>query len=295
MIAWSLAAVAGLLLVDRAAVLTMRPPSRGPLRRAADLGLDAEPLEFDSSGCTLRGELIRPRRAVRSSADGADRGGDETEDLRPVAVLVHGWTGTAGFMLQLAKPLVEAGYPTIVFDIRSHGRSDRAPAVTIRHFRDDLMRAVALAAELEPGRPRVVVGHSLGGGAAVLACAQGMNVDGLVLVAAPADLFEVTARFYSDHRLPGRMLTRLFTPSWRLRAAESFRNLNPETAAARVTARVAIVQGAEDTRVPPEQAHRLARGLGIEPLLLPGVGHRDILGRPELHEAVIRFLDERSA
>jgi hypothetical protein len=47
-------------------------------------------------------------------------------------------------------------------------------------------------------------------------------------VAAPADLFETTASFFSDRGLPGGLLTRLFHPSWRLRAGESFRGLDPD-------------------------------------------------------------------
>jgi pimeloyl-ACP methyl ester carboxylesterase len=277
MLIWALAtAAAGMVLVDRAAVFTMRPQARGPNTRAAELGLDAEEIEFDSSGVTLRGELIRPA--------------EENRD-RPLTILIHGWTGTAALMLHVARPLVEAGYPVLVFDVRNHGRSERAPAVTIRHFRDDLTRAVELAARVEPDRPRVVLGHSLGGGAAILAAARGAPIDGLVLVSAPADLFEVTAGFYSDHNLPGTLLTRIFLPSWRLRAGESFRHLNPESAAAELSVPVAVVQGASDSRVPPQHAERIARQAGCEVQLLPKVGHRDILQRRELYEAAIRLLE----
>ena len=49
-------------------------------------------------------------------------------------------------MLMVAEPLAEAGFATLVFDVRGHGRSDRARYCTIRHYRDDVVAGVGEAA-----------------------------------------------------------------------------------------------------------------------------------------------------
>jgi len=54
---------------------------------------------------------------------------------------------------------------------------------------------------------------------------------------------------------------------------------------------VTIVQGGQDTRVPPAQAQRLARALGATVVLVPDAGHRDILTARPAHEELIRFLE----
>jgi pimeloyl-ACP methyl ester carboxylesterase len=277
---WALAAVAGgAFLIDRVAVLTLRPPRRPPDRLAADLGYPVTPIEVavDDGDLTLRGELLEP--------PGAD---PDT----PLVVLVHGWTGDSTTMLHLAEPLLAAGFPTFVFDVRSHGRSDAAPAVTVRHFRDDLLAVLDRLDRTRPDRPIVVVGHSLGGSAGILAAARGARLDGLALVAAPADLFAATAGFFSDHGLPGNLLVRLLHPSWRLRAGESFRHLDPEARAREIAGRLPIilVQGEDDTRVPPSDAVRLSEALGAPLVRVKGAAHRDILAHPVTHRELLRFV-----
>jgi len=146
--------------------------------------------------------------------------------------------------------------------------------------------------ELDPGRDIVVVGHSLGGCAGILAVARGARLAGLALVASPADLFAATAGFFSDHGLPGRALVRLLHPSWRLRAGESFRYLDPETRAREIAGRVpmTVIQGDRDTRVPPSDAMRLAAAAGVSVVSVKGAAHRDILVHPETHAEILRFV-----
>lgn len=276
---WTLAAAAGgALLLDRVALLSLRPPRRPSELQADDLGYPVTPIELVAGAVTLRGDLIEPP-GVRADV--------------PIAVLVHGWTGDSSTMLHLARPLLEAGVPVLVFDVRSHGRSDRASAVTVRHFRDDLMATLRELRRLRPGCRVVVIGHSLGGAAAVLARSRGARVDGLALVATPADLFEVTAGFFSDRGLPGALLVHAFRPSWRLRAGESFRDLDPEARARELAGGsipVTIVQGTLDTRVPPDHARRLGRAAGAAVVMVDGAAHKDILVHPETHAELIRFL-----
>jgi pimeloyl-ACP methyl ester carboxylesterase len=277
---WALAAVAGgALLIDRVAVLTMRPPRRSSDRRAADLGYPVTPVEIEveEGKLTLRGDLLEPRAA---------------DPEAPLVVLVHGWTGDSTTMLHVAEPLLAAGFPTFVFDVRSHGRSDAAPAVTVRHFRDDLLAVLERLEASRPDRPIVVVGHSLGGSAGILAAARGARLGGLALVAAPADLFAATAGFFSDHGLPGSLLVRLLHPSWRLRAGESFRHLDPEARARDIAGQlpITLLQGEDDTRVPPSDAVRLSEASGVPVVRVRGAAHRDILAHPVTHRELLRFV-----
>jgi len=278
MLMWTLAAVAGgAFLIDRAALMTMRPPRRRPERLASDLGYPITPIEVRADGVTVRGDLIEPERVDPSA---------------PLTVLVHGWTGDSSTMLHLAEPLVAEGLPVVVFDVRSHGRSDPAPAVTVRHFRDDLLAVLEWLQEHRPARRIVVVGHSLGGAAAILARVSGAPIEGLALVASPADLFAATAGFFSDHGLPGGLLVKLFHPSWRLRAKESFRHLDPEARARDIAGAIpiAIIQGDRDTRVPPSDAARLSEATGVPVFTVEGAAHREVLVHPEVHLEILRFI-----
>ena len=52
-----------------------------------------------------------------------------------------------------------------------------------------------------------------------------------------------------------------------------------------------ILHGSEDISVPPEQAHLLAEASGTPARILAGLGHSDLLERPELHWELIGFLE----
>jgi mutator protein MutT len=268
----------GLVVLDRLALVTARPPRRGLQRDASDLEARHEPISFSSvDGLTLRGAWMT-KGALRAGA--------------PTAILVHGWTGNSATMLLLAEPLLAAGVPVLVFDVRRHGRSDDAPFVTIRQFRDDLEQAVRFARERAPARPVVVVGHSLGGAAAVLAASSGVPIDAIALVAAPADLEEVTAGMISDRGLPGRLVTRVLRPFWERRAGARFADMDPEVRGTELRSPVLVAFGDRDERVPPRHARRMARATGGDLVRIPGAGHKDILARPELHAALERFVLE---
>ncbi|HVV81914.1 MAG TPA: lysophospholipase [Kofleriaceae bacterium] len=101
-----------------------------------------------SGDTTLYVELFRPAAAPRA-----------------VAVVVHGYAEHIGRYREVAHVLVNAGLAVVGFDLRGHGRSSGRRGV-IRSFTDyldDLDAALAVARELHPGLPVVLVAHSNGG------------------------------------------------------------------------------------------------------------------------------------
>ena len=273
-------AVAGILLgglvlvLDRMALVMIRPPKKTHARNIQDLHFTKKEHAFSSLGQALKGWFVEPEK---------DLGG-------PVVVLVHGWGSSHGRMTILAEPLLEAGYPVFLFDVRHHGESPEAPFVTARHFRDDILAAVQEVRAAYPNRPVVLIGHSMGGSAAVLAVAEGAEVDGLVSVAAPADLWSVWSDHFDRQGLPGRWMVRLMNPFWRYRAGVPFRTLRPEERVKEVQIPFLILHGDRDRNVSVGHARILAREAGVEEVVLGGAGHNDLLGREILHREVLAFM-----
>jgi pimeloyl-ACP methyl ester carboxylesterase len=58
----------------------------------------------------------------------------------PVLAVIHGGGGNAEMMLPLARPLHAAGYVLLLFDARSHGRSDGDSLASLPRFAEDLTR-----------------------------------------------------------------------------------------------------------------------------------------------------------
>ncbi len=276
---WSAALLGGIVVaLDRVALKMIQPFRKRHKRSVKSLPFPVRPHPFSSLGQPLTGWFVDPI---------TDVGG-------PVVVLVHGWGSSHGRMTYLARPLLESGYPVFLFDVRHHGESPEAPFVTIRHFRDDTRAAVREVEAAFPNRPVVLIGHSMGGSAAVLAVAEGAPVEGVVTIAAPAELWGVWADSFDKRGLPGRLITRILRPFWRLRAGESFSGLRPEERVREINIPFLVLHGDSDMSVAVTHAHLLAAGAGLEAVVLPGEDHNEILGKKALHLELFGFLESVS-
>ncbi len=267
---------AGVVLMDRTALAMIRPSKKTHARTVRDLPFSVREHLFSSLGQPLKGWFVDPPE---------DRGG-------AVAVLVHGWGSSNGRMTHLARPLLEAGLPVFLFDVRHHGEAPEAPFVTIRHFRDDTRAAVEEARAAYPHRPILLAGHSMGGSAAILAVAEGAPVDGLLTIGAPADLWGVWAAHFDARGLPGRWIVKLFRPFWSLRAGEPFRRLRPDLRAGEIRIPYLPLHGGEDRSVPPEHVRVLAAEAGVQAVILPGEGHNELLAGEEVHRRMLELVEE---
>ncbi|MFZ1992120.1 MAG: alpha/beta fold hydrolase, partial [Alphaproteobacteria bacterium] len=95
-----------------------------------------------------------------------------------LAVLIHGSSGSSAEMHLAAKALARSGIGAVAIDVRGHGASGRRGDISYAgQLDDDMTDLVRYLAKQYPGEPRILIGHSSGGGyvlhvaASRLACA----------------------------------------------------------------------------------------------------------------------------
>jgi pimeloyl-ACP methyl ester carboxylesterase len=98
----------------------------------------------------------------------------------PPVLLVHGWEGRGAQLGAMVPPLVERGFSVVAFDAPGHGASAGFRS-NVGEFADAV---AAVGGRL--GEPRLIVGHSLGAIASLLAVRRGAVTKGLVLVSPPS-------------------------------------------------------------------------------------------------------------
>jgi alpha-beta hydrolase superfamily lysophospholipase len=270
------AVAGGALTLDRIANAIIRPVPRTSDVSVAELGVDHEELTIGGGDQALAGRLLRGATP--------NRGG-------PILLIAHGWGASSATVMQLAGPLAKKGHDTLVFDMRGHGRNRAAPFVTVRHLRDDVMAAVSYAHGRFPGRDVVLVGHSFGGAASVLAIAEGARVSGLVLIATPSDVLRITAEFLSDKGLPGRLAVTVLRPFWWWRIGGTFRPHSPVRRIRELDVPILIIQPELDQRVRRAHAEKLSEAARVPVHLVPGREHTDVLVDPMTIGLVEEFVD----
>jgi pimeloyl-ACP methyl ester carboxylesterase len=98
----------------------------------------------------------------------------------PPVLLVHGWEGRAAQFSEWIPRLIERGFSAVAFDAPAHGRSPGGQA-SLRTF---ALAARSVAARVGPLQG--LVGHSLGGLAALLALRQDLRAESAVVIAPPS-------------------------------------------------------------------------------------------------------------
>ncbi len=95
------------------------------------------------------------------AGDGVELAGEEVGEGVPI-VLAHGLTAARRYVVHGSRTLPRAGFRTIAYDARGHGESAPAPDGGGYAYPELAADLAALIDELEPQRPVVLAGHSMG-------------------------------------------------------------------------------------------------------------------------------------
>ena len=248
------------------------PPYRDASQAPSDLGLPEEQIWLQNeNGTRLHGWFV--------PVDGP----------APVVVVLHGWGGNAALMLPLAPYLHDAGYHALFLDARNHGHSEHERFTSMPRFADDLEVAARWTKDHADVTSIGVIGHSVGGGAAILSASRSDYFDAVVSVSAPAHPGEMMREQMSN--IPGPLLTAMFETMQHL-IGYRFDDFAPRNRIAHVEAPVLIVHGAEDDVVPIGSLHELAAAQpSAETLIVPGAAHSDLAPFESKVVDITEFLD----
>jgi len=119
-------------------------------------------------------------------------------------ILVHGWGGNAQMMLPLALPFHQAGMNVLLYDARNHGKSDGDTFSSLPRFAEDLGSAITWTRQRDPGQKIVVLGHSIGAAAAMLAASHRSDIDLVIAISG----------FAHPDLVMRRHLDRAWLPQW---------------------------------------------------------------------------------
>lgn len=196
----------------------------------------------------------------------------------PAVAIMHGWGSNAEHMLELAVPLHDEGYAILLLDARNHGRSDADGFSSMPRFAEDLEHGLDwLARQPNIDRDRLVVlGHSVGAGAALLVAARRRDLAAVISIAAFAHPEALMRRQMRRNHVPYRPIGWLVLRFIEWTIGARFDAIAPCNTIRRVRCPVLLVHGQDDQRVPSADAQRIysnRRDDATELLMLPEIGH----------------------
>lgn len=242
-------------------------PARGARERACTLPLHAAHVrELDVDG-----------RAITTYTWG-------DPDVQPYVLFAHGWSSSGVRIGAWLPALREAGYAVVAFDQLAHGRSPGTQTTLVEFVRN------VLAVGAAHGPAAAVVGHSMGGAAAALALARGLQAQRAVLVAPPADMRPAIAQFGSAIGFGHRWSERLRLHMER-RFGVVFERLLAPRAVVDLARPALVVHDVADREVPWADGEAYARlWPGARLLSTQGLGHKRVLDDAGVIAAALAFL-----
>ncbi len=200
----------------------------------------------------------------------------------PLVVLAHGWQGGAAQLLEMAEALARSGFRVALFDMPAHGESP-GWTTNLREFIEVLGEVAARF-----GRVHALVGHSLGGMAAILSAERGLDVAAVVALCPIPSLEFGLSAFSSAFALSPAGREHL---ARRVRTRTGLRREDVDLSAITPRAPTLLVHDLLDRAVPVRHSRQLRdRWPNAKLLETRGFGHHRILGAPQVMLAISTFL-----
>jgi pimeloyl-ACP methyl ester carboxylesterase len=252
------------------------------VERAAELFCTPHPGARQRAQAAPLGDARLERHLIDDNHIAQYTWGDPTQ--QPYVLFAHGWSSHGARILPWVEPLRASGHAVVAFDQVGHGRSDGARTTLVEFTRH------LLEIGRRNGPAAAVIGHSLGGAAAGLAMAHGLQATCAILVAPAADTFDAGHRFARQIGLSEHLCRRMFE-LFEERLSMRFTDLQAERTAPCIGRPGLIVHDLEDREVPWCEGERWARYWpGARLLSTHGLGHHRILDDPGVIAAALAFL-----
>ena len=222
-------------------------------------------------------------RPFRVDVRGRDIAGWSWGSGAPV-YFVHGWGDSAESLHALAAPFIAAGRKVVTFDAPGHGASGRR-----RSSLPEFVWALGAVAKAQ-GAPDVVVAHSMGAAAAVLAAGGGSCVaNRYVFLAPPSDPAEFVSAFARAGGLREATIQRM-RQRVALRLGFRWEDLDVLTNARRLRAPLLVIHDRADETVAVEDGEKLARAWpDADFVATDGLRHRGVLRDGAVIARVMEF------
>jgi alpha-beta hydrolase superfamily lysophospholipase len=277
---------------------TPPPESLSPLEKAGIL-LTGVRLPKPSSDATPDHFQLPFETHVLAGDDGVELSAWYMSHATPkgLVILCHGYAACKASLLPEARAFHDLSYATFLFDFRGCGDSSGWETTIGYREADDLVRAVAFAAERCAARPLLVYGQSMGSAAALRAIAvRGLRPDALVIECPFDRLLSTVENRFDAMGVPSFPGARLLVFWGGVQHGFNAFTHNPRDYAAEVDCPALLLHGEHDPRVTRQQAQavfdRFRGRARFE--VFDGAGHQPLLAEntERWKKVVSQFLAE---
>ncbi|MDR9499978.1 MAG: alpha/beta fold hydrolase [Hydrogenovibrio sp.] len=260
--------------------LGFRAPRLANKQTPQDFGLSYENIAFAGhQGCQLSAWWLPAKHPSQTTV-----------------VLLHGWGANKSLMLPLAEPFHRLGWHVTLVDAHNHGDSEHRGVSTMPKFAEDLESALVWLKHDKPKEAEdvIVMGHSVGAAATLLAASRGLDVRGVISLASFAHPKMVMQRQLQKARwVPGLAWLVIHYVQWVI--GHKLDDIAPINAVKKIAIPFLLVHGDQDQIVPLSDHRELCKvasdNKNTRCLVLPETDHASI-ETIQIHFADLeRFID----
>ncbi len=201
-------------------------------------------------------------------------------------LLAHGWAGSGTQLATIATRLVTMGYGIVSFDAPGHGKAPGSKSM-LPHFVAAIMQL-----EQSHGPFEFAIGHSLGGMALLRAVRQGLKIKKLLTIGTANGITKIINDFARNMQFRPEVakgMKRYFDHTF----GNDIEDFSGAVSARYVAIPTCIIHDQDDVDVSIDAAHEIYEELSDATLYLTkGLGHRKILGDPEVLDKIINFIQK---
>ena len=209
------------------------------------------------------------------------------EHSTPLVIMVHGWGSNAELMLPVAELFNQVDCHVILFDARCHGNSDNDSYAALPRFTEDIQAVADFARNKLAYKGKIILlGHSVGAGAALYAASLRSDIAAVISLAAFANPEQVMSRYFKKYHLPD-LMTNFFLAYVQWLIGHKFDEIAPENTIKKITVPVLLVHGKDDRTIPVTDAYRIHNNNPESQLLIiEGAGHK-LINRLKSHGSLL--------
>ena len=212
-------------------------------------------------------------------------GAEDTE--KPLALLVHGWSGRGTQLASFVTPLLDAGYRVLSFDAPAHGKSS-GKQTNLYEVADVIVALQKLYGDIE-----AVITHSFGGPCLTAAMHRGFITRRIVSICPPATTKGLVEKFNNALHVPKKAAGKMILKIEDDFGKDIWEEISMVNLVKNINTPALLIHDVNDSDIPWQEGEDVAKAWDNATFIkTSGLGHRRILRDDFVIESAIKHVVE---